>query len=230
MPIGENRAFLEETILIDRPETCAKTLQARLMRRLEHRGIRVAQIHEVELCRIPMDAPLPCVPQRGLAFGAAASLIHPATGYMMARAAQLAPQVADALAQGLADGQDGPQVTQRAWGVIWPPQALRAWELYSFGARVLCQMDAATLRQFYQAFFSQPEETWSAYLAWGLTPWQIGQMMWGVYLRCPGAIRRRLRRSAMHQPGPVARGWLGWGAASIAPRQENNPERTRADG
>lgn len=230
MPMGEKLAFLEETILISQKETCAKPLQARLMARLQHRGIRVTQIHEVELCRIPMDAPLPCVPQRGLAFGAAASLVHPATGYMLARAAALAPRVARALADGLGRSLRAPEVVEQAWAVIWPAQALRAWELYSFGAQVLCQMEARSLRQFYQAFFSQPEEAWGAYLSWGLTPWQIGQMMWGVYQRCPPAIRKRLRGAALHNPAPVARGWLGWGAASIAPRPQSNLERGRPGG
>jgi lycopene cyclase-like protein len=228
MPWGPHRAFLEETVLISNPEIPPHTLRPRLLARLAHRGIRVREIHHEELCRIPMDTPLPRVPQRALAFGGAASMAHPASGYLIARSALAAPAVARALRGALQQGANGAEATLDAWGALWPQHALRAHDLYAFGAQTLARMDADTLRSFYRAFFAQPEGAWHDYLSWGASPWELGQLMWGTYSRCGGDLRRLLRKSALTNPAPVARGWLGWGRAPAmtpAPQETSTTAR-----
>ncbi len=213
MPIAPGRVFLEETVLVSTPEIPPSALRARLMARLAHRGIKVCAIHDVERCRIPMNTPMPCVPQRTLALGGAASMVHPATGYSLVHSAQVAPRLAQVLAHALQGGERGEALSAVAWDAIWPEEVRRARELYGFGASLLASMDAARLCDFFDAFFRLPQENWRGYMSWGLSPWQIGKVMWGVYTRCTPELRGLLRRAAMSNPGPVARGWLGLGSS-----------------
>ena len=53
---------------------------------------------EEEWSYIPVGGPLPIAHQTVTAFGAAANLVHPATGYSIARSLREAPGMADAVA------------------------------------------------------------------------------------------------------------------------------------
>ena len=56
-----------------------------------------------ERVRFPVEAPLPR-PGRVISFGVAAAVIHPATGYSVASALDLAPRVAASIASALPHG------------------------------------------------------------------------------------------------------------------------------
>lgn len=102
MPIGPNRVFFEETSLIASPAVPFDDLKRRLHARLAHDGITVTRVLDEEYCLIPMGGPLPLRRQRVVAFGGAAALVHPATGYMVARALELADEAAGLIAGQLA--------------------------------------------------------------------------------------------------------------------------------
>ncbi|HSK96326.1 MAG TPA: lycopene cyclase family protein, partial [Euzebyales bacterium] len=80
MDLGDGRWFVEETCLARRPALPLRVLEGRLRRRLTARGAQPRQVLAVERCAFAMDPPLPA---RGpaIAFGAAAAMVHPATGY-----------------------------------------------------------------------------------------------------------------------------------------------------
>ena len=103
MPFSPTEVFLEETSLVARPAVGFEELRERLERRLEHLEIRVRKIHEVERCLIPMGGALPRLPQRTVGVGGAAGMVHPSTGYMVARALGAAPGLGDAIVDALAD-------------------------------------------------------------------------------------------------------------------------------
>ncbi|KAG0631980.1 hypothetical protein M758_1G295900 [Ceratodon purpureus] len=101
MPFSANHIFLEETSLVARPGVPMDVIQKRMELRLKHLGIHVRSIEEDEHCVIPMGGVLPVIPQRVLGIGGTAGMVHPSTGYMVARTLAAAPTLADSVIQRL---------------------------------------------------------------------------------------------------------------------------------
>ena len=153
VPVGD-RVLVEETSLAGRP---AMPL-AQLRERLARRGLAVDPRGE-ERVRFPLDAPR----ARGPAFGAAAGLIHPATGYSVGTSLTLAPAVADAIAEAL---PRGPVAARRAVAqAVWPRSARVVHALRRKGLRALLRMPPERLPDFFDTFFAMPDELQHAYLS-----------------------------------------------------------------
>jgi len=101
MPFSANHIFLEETSLVARPGVPMDVIQKRMELRLKHLGIHVRSIEEDEKCVIPMGGVLPVIPQRVLGIGGTAGMVHPSTGYMVARTLAAAPTLAESVLQRL---------------------------------------------------------------------------------------------------------------------------------
>ena len=101
LPI-DGRWLVEETALASRPALGFDELERRLHDRLRADGLVIKHIHGIERVSFPMDVPLPLRTQRTLGLGAAASLVHPATGYSVAASLRSAPRIAAAIAAQLA--------------------------------------------------------------------------------------------------------------------------------
>ena len=137
--------------------------------RLAHLGIDVVEVcadEPPELCYIPMGGPRPDPRQRVVAFGAAAALVHPATGYQLCRALAAAPRpVGGARARPAAESRPGPR---RAGGVrrglVAAERALQR-EFALFGGEFLMTLDAEALRGWFAGFFALDEEVWGGFLA-----------------------------------------------------------------
>ena len=97
IPLGGDAVLLEETSLARRPGLPLPVLRRRLDARLARHGITAPADARVERVRFPVDRPRHATPGV-LGFGAAAPLMHPATGFSVADALRLAPVVAEALA------------------------------------------------------------------------------------------------------------------------------------
>ncbi|KAJ4851157.1 hypothetical protein Tsubulata_003243, partial [Turnera subulata] len=80
MPMSSTRVFYEETCLASKDAMPFDLLKRKLMSRLETMGIRILKTYEEEWSYIPVGGSLPNTEQKNLAFGAAASMVHPATG------------------------------------------------------------------------------------------------------------------------------------------------------
>ncbi len=102
MDLGEGRFFVEETSLALAPPLPYATLRSRLERRLAHRGVMVSEVEHEEFCLFPMNPALPDPNQRLLGFGGSASMVHPASGYLVGGLLRRAPALAAALAAALA--------------------------------------------------------------------------------------------------------------------------------
>ncbi len=164
MPLGGRRVLLEETVLAAIPAVPIDELKRRLDVRLADLGVSVETIHHVEHVSIPMDPPLPRVPQAVVGFGAAAGFVHPATGYSVERSLALAPTVARTIARGLAEG--GPRhAARRAWRVVQPPSRRRAYHLARSGLQALLALGPDALGEFMHHFFEMPKWRWSAFLS-----------------------------------------------------------------
>ncbi len=87
--------------------------------------MQVSDIGEEEWSYIPVGGPLPLGSQRVTAFGAAANLVHPATGYSIARSLREAPRLAREMAGVLRRRLPAPQTARLVWTALWPAEKRR---------------------------------------------------------------------------------------------------------
>lgn len=202
MPLAPDRLFLEETVLVGRPAPSMSTMQALLHERIEGLGLRVEAVHDEERCFIPMGGPLPAGPTRVVPFGAAAAMVHPATGYMLNRALALAPRLAEALVHGLSARPMSPeQAAALGWQVVWPRARRQAWAVYRFGMELLLNLDRVQTADFFAAFFDMPVAGWSPYLSGRATGPEIARAMAAVFARVPTAVRARILKQSLGPSG-----------------------------
>ncbi|PWW56939.1 lycopene cyclase family protein [Actinokineospora spheciospongiae] len=149
VPLPGGRTLVEETSLVAKPGVPVERLRQRLIARLRAAGVDPGAATAAENVRFPMDLPRP----RTAAIGAAAGMVHPATGYSVADSLAVAPRLADAIAAG-GTGRD----------VVWTPAARAVHALRAHGARVLRSLPAAALPEFFDAFFALPTEVRLPYL------------------------------------------------------------------
>lgn len=167
-PSSPTRAFFEETSVIAPTAVSFDELKRRLYKRLAHDGVVVTNVVEEEFSLIPMGGTVPDPSQRVVAFGGAACLVHPATGYMVARTLRLAADTADVIVHGLATaGHDGPVglVSTAVWSHVWSVSERRQRDFLNFGAELLGSLGARDSRGFFDAFFRLPEDMWSDFLS-----------------------------------------------------------------
>ena len=190
MDFGEGRFFVEETSLALAPAVPYDVLKARLLKRLAHRGIDVLAVEEEEFCLFPMNMPLPDLDQQLLAFGGGATLVHPASGYMVGSLLRRAPALAGAIADGLADANlPSPSLARAAWQALWPLELQRKHALYRFGLEKLMRYPEGQLRQFFATFFSLPTPQWYGFLTNTLTlPALVGAMV-RLFAVAPWSVR-----------------------------------------
>ena len=80
---------------------------------------------EEEWSYIPVGGPLPLGCQPITAFGAAANLIHPATGYSVVRSLREAPELARAMAAILKKDAPVAEMSAQVWAALWPQEKRR---------------------------------------------------------------------------------------------------------
>ncbi|KAF8086250.1 hypothetical protein N665_0630s0001 [Sinapis alba] len=166
MPFSSNRIFLEETSLVARPGLRMEDIQERMVARLKHLGINVKKIEEDERCVIPMGGPLPVLPQRVIGIGGTAGMVHPSTGYMVARTLAAAPIVAKAIVRYLSsNSMRGEQLSAEVWRDLWPIERRRQREFFCFGMDILLKLDLEATRRFFDAFFDLQPHYWHGFLS-----------------------------------------------------------------
>lgn len=167
MPFSSDRIFLEETSLVARPGVPMKDIQERMVARLRHLGIKVKSIEEDERCVIPMGGPLPVLPQRVVGIGGTAGMVHPSTGYMVARTLAAAPIVANSIVQYLGSDRrfSGSELSDKVWKDLWPIERRRQREFFCFGMDVLLKLDLPATRRFFDAFFNLEPHYWHGFLS-----------------------------------------------------------------
>ncbi|KAK9125094.1 hypothetical protein Scep_013940 [Stephania cephalantha] len=167
MPFSSNRIFLEETSLVARPGVAMEDIQERMVARLRHLGIKVKSIEEDERCVIPMGGPLPVLPQRVVGIGGTAGMVHPSTGYMVARTLAAAPIVANSIVRYLGSGKglSGSELSAEVWRDLWPIERRRQREFFCFGMDILLKLDLRATRRFFDAFFDLEPHYWHGFLS-----------------------------------------------------------------
>ena len=193
VPLGSGAVLLEETSLARRPGLPLPVLRRRLHARLARHGIAPPTDAPVERVRFPVDRPRHATPGV-LGFGAAAPLVHPATGFSVAEALRLAPSVADALARG---GLDAAQHH------LWPARAVAVHRLRRIGLEALLRMPAEAVPAFFETFFALPERHRRAYLSGrDDLPGHLAAMG-ALFGRADTRLRGRLVGPAFRRPAPA---------------------------
>lgn len=201
MPFSETEIFLEETSLVARPGLDFDDLKLKLKERLDHLGVKVTAVHEEEYCLIPMGGVLPTFPQRTLGIGGTAGMVHPSTGFMVAKTMLCVRTLVGTLDDALKAGKrgdvtgaleaaeaaqtdngefDADATAELVWQSIWPENDLRMRTFMCFGMETLMQLDVDGTRQFFDTFFDLPRDVWAGFLSWRIQP--VGLLSLGVNL------------------------------------------------
>ncbi|OIW21681.1 hypothetical protein TanjilG_07841 [Lupinus angustifolius] len=183
MPFDSNLIFLEETSLVSRPVLSYIEIKKRMVARLRHLGIRVKRILEDEKCLIPMGGPLPQIPQNVMAIGGTSGVVHPSTGYMVARTMALAPIVAFAISECLGSNRmiRGKPLHHKVWNSLWTSERRLNREFYTFGMETLLKLDLNGSRSFFDAFFDLKPHYWKGFLSSKLTPMELAQLSLSLF-------------------------------------------------
>ncbi|XP_062082523.1 capsanthin/capsorubin synthase, chromoplastic-like [Humulus lupulus] len=211
MPFDSNLIFLEETSLVSRPMLSYIEVKKRMAARLRHLGIRVKRIIEDEKCVIPMGGPLPKIPQSVMAIGGNSGVVHPSTGYMVARTMGLASELADAIAVGLGSTRmiRGKPLYHRVWNGLWPIERRCVREFYSFGMETLLKLDLNGTRSFFDAFFDLNPYYWHGFLSSRLTLGELALLSFSLFghasppskvdivTKCPGPLVKMMGNLAL---------------------------------
>ena len=192
--------LVEETVLAG-PRIDPEQLVPRLASRLAVSADELASIaRRVGRVGIPMGAPIPTgagTPAGTIAavrFGAAAGMIHTATGYSVAASLRAADRVAGVIATrlGAHAGAASKDDIHESEAAIWPRSLRRARRLHDYGLDVLLDMDAAEIRTFFETFFALSDERWASYLRIDSSPRELAGTMAAMFRRADWSLRRRL--------------------------------------
>lgn len=204
MRLPNGSVFLEETCLVAKPALPFATLKRRLHRRLNAMGITVKKVHDEEWSYIPVGGPLPNVHQGVTAFGAAANLVHPATGYSIVRSLREAPALADSIAQVLQTPAMSADMTAHAvWDALWPREKRRQAAFHVFGMELLARLDLSATNDFFATFFRLPDSFWRGFLASQLSSSKLVVFALLTFVLAPTKIRWHLVHHFLSHPAGI---------------------------
>ena len=193
MDLGDGVFFVEETSLALAPGVPYDVLKRRLQQRLDQRGVEITEVIHEEFCLFPMNLPLPDRRQPVLAFGGAASMVHPASGYMVGSLLRRGPGLAQALAAALNNQNLGSAaLAQRGWQALWPVELVLRHQLHQFGLGRLMGFNEALLRTHFATFFSLPQEEWFGFLTNTLPLPRLMAVMLRLFALSSWELRRGL--------------------------------------
>ncbi|KAK8949126.1 hypothetical protein KSP39_PZI005868 [Platanthera zijinensis] len=209
MPITSSRVFHEETCLASRKAMPFNLLKTKLMSRLEAMGVRILKIYEEEWSYIPVGGSLPNTEQKNLAFGAAASMVHPATGYSVVRSLSEAPKYASVIADILKSNAyfrknsiigSVHNPSALAWRTLWPQERKRQRAFFLFGLALILELDIDGIRTFFLTFFRLPHWMWQGFLGSTLSSVDLIWFAFYMFAIAPNSLRLSLIRHLLSNP------------------------------
>ncbi len=190
MDLGNETYFVEETSLASYPALSKDRLKKRLFTRLDNKGIKIKEIYHEENCLFPMNLPLPLKKQFVLGFGGAASMVHPASGYMIGSLLRRAPLLAEKLAIYLKEpNQSSIELASKGWDVLWPNELTQRHKLYQYGLQRLMRFDEGKLRSFFSSFFKLSTKEWVGFLTNTLPLPKLIYVMSKMFINSPLKIK-----------------------------------------
>eukprot|EP00216_Chloropicon_sp_CCMP2111_P006022 CAMPEP_0198235352 /NCGR_PEP_ID=MMETSP1446-20131203/1261_1 /TAXON_ID=1461542 ORGANISM="Unidentified sp, Strain CCMP2111" /NCGR_SAMPLE_ID=MMETSP1446 /ASSEMBLY_ACC=CAM_ASM_001112 /LENGTH=562 /DNA_ID=CAMNT_0043916489 /DNA_START=190 /DNA_END=1878 /DNA_ORIENTATION=+ len=193
MPLGGNKAFFQETCLVSKQAVPFHVLERRLKGRLDALGVKVKSVLDEEWSYIPVGGPLPLADQQILAFGAAANMIHPASGYSISRSLRAAPAFAKSIVDIFEEQKGWNEVSsKKAWDTLWTARNRKQAAFHTFGMELLALLDVRSIDDFFLSFFKLPDFLWRGFLAAELDAGQIIFFALSVFVICPFQMKGRL--------------------------------------
>ena len=190
MDLGNETYFVEETSLASYPALSQDRLKKRLFSRLENKGIKIKEIYHEENCLFPMNLPLPLKKQFVLGFGGSASMVHPASGYMIGSLLRRAPLLAEKLAIYLKEpNQSSIELASKGWAILWPYELTQRHKLYQYGLQRLMRFDESKLRSFFSSFFKLSTKEWVGFLTNTLPLPKLIYVMSKMFINSPLKIK-----------------------------------------
>ncbi len=194
MDMGNGKYFLEETSLgLVNPLTM-ENLKERLEKRLSYRNISITSMQHEELgLFLPMNMPIPDFKQPILGYGGAASMVHPASGYLIGNVLRRAPLVAKAISTAMNDKKLSTyNIARKGWESLWPKELIRKKSIYQFGLEKLMRFDEKLLREFFGSFFKLPKTQWYGFLTDTLSLREIVYAMCIMFIKAPWSVKKGL--------------------------------------
>ena len=146
-------------------------------------------MHE-ENCLFPMNLPLPFKNQFVLGFGGAASMVHPASGYMIGSLLRRAPLLAEKLAIFLKEPHlSSLELATKGWNTLWPYELTQRHKLYQYGLRRLMSFDESRLRSFFSNFFRLSTKEWVGFLTNTLPLPKLIYVMSKMFINSPLKVK-----------------------------------------
>ena len=100
-----------------------------------------------------------------LGYGGAASMVHPASGYLIGNVLRRAPLVAKAVSEAIKNKNLSTlHIARKGWETLWSKELIRKKSLYQFGLEKLMRFDEKLLREFFGSFFQLPKNQWYGFL------------------------------------------------------------------
>tara|TARA_A100001388_G_scaffold172869_1_gene129210 strand:+ start:862 stop:2073 length:1212 start_codon:yes stop_codon:yes gene_type:complete len=190
MDLGNETFFVEETSLACYPALSQEHLKKRLLSRLNKKGIQVKEIFHEENCLFPMNLPLPFKKQFVLGFGGAASMVHPASGYMIGSLLRRAPLLAEKLAIFLKEPNlSSLELATKGWNILWPYELTQRHKLYQYGLQRLMSFEEGRLRSFFSNFFRLSTKEWVGFLTNTLPLPKLIYVMSKMFLNSPLKVK-----------------------------------------
>ncbi len=190
MDLGDETFFVEETSLASFPALSHENLKKRLLKRLDNKGIKVSEIFHEENCLFPMNLPLPYKKQFVLGFGGSASMVHPASGYMIGSLLRRAPLLAQKLAVFLKEPQlSSLELATKGWNVLWPHELTQRHKLYQYGLQRLMSFEESRLRSFFTNFFKLSTKEWVGFLTNTLPLPKLIYVMSKMFINSPLKVK-----------------------------------------
>ena len=190
MDLGNETYFVEETSLASCPALSQENLKKRLFKRLRSKDIEVSEIFHEENCLFPMNLPLPFKKQFVLGFGGSASMVHPASGYMVGSLLRRAPLLAEKLAIFLKEPDlSSHDLATKGWNVLWPYELTQRHKLYQYGLQRLMSFDESRLRSFFSNFFRLSTKEWVGFLTNTLPLPKLIYVMSKMFINSPLRVK-----------------------------------------
>lgn len=179
----EHGWLVEVTCLAARPAVDPQRLRRTLVELIGEAAVVAAEaLGRTEVVWIPMGgAHLPEPGSRVVPFGTAGGLGHPATGFSVAASLSLA----DRFAAAVAGGEDPVEA-------VFTPSLRRTRALHEGGLQALLRLDHDGLVDFFEAFFSIPDDLVAEFLRVDADDGRVATAMRAVFREAPWSVRRRL--------------------------------------
>ena len=137
-----------------------------------------------------MNLPLPLKKQFVLGFGGSASMVHPASGYMVGSLLRRAPLLAEKLATFLQEPHlSSLELATKGWDILWPYELIRRHKLYQYGLKRLMSFDESILRSFFSNFFKLSTKEWVGFLTNTLPLPKLIYVMCKMFVNSPLKVK-----------------------------------------